>query len=230
MHPQKLIYTEEEFLPLSGIQHYSFCRRQWALIHIEQQWKDNALTAEGTLIHERVHDPDKTDIRDGILTVRALPIKSYSLGFSGECDAVEFAPSPDGITLKDRDGYWLPTPVEYKHGKSKTNDCDRLQVCAQAMCLEEMFGCHTDKAFLFYHETRRREVVTLTHELRAKVKDIADDMHRMYTKSHTPKVKTNKGCAKCSLADICLPILLKNESERSIDSYIRKALGGLEQI
>ena len=149
------MYTDEELLQLSGIQHFSFCRRQWALIHVEQQWAENVLTAEGRIEHNRVHDSKVTDIRNGKITMRGLKVQSHKLGISGECDAVEFIPVDNGITLNGREGQWSVAPVEYKHGTIKSNDCDRLQVAIQAMCLEEMFSYRIDKAYIFYFENMK---------------------------------------------------------------------------
>lgn len=132
---------DKEYLLISGLQHFSFCRRQWALIHIEQQWVENGLTAEGRVIHKRVHDVSCVDIRNGVITMRDMPVKSERMGICGCCDAVEFSKSDNGITLRGRQGQWDICPVEYKHGHRKSEDCDRLQVTAQAMCLEEMFSC-----------------------------------------------------------------------------------------
>ena len=224
------MYDPDEFLQISGIQHFSFCPRQWALIHIEQLWNENALTAEGKVLHSRVHDPDISDTRNGILTIRALPIKSYSLGFSGECDAVEFRQDKDGVTLRGRDGKWLPSPVEYKHGESKSNDCDRLQAAAQAMCLEEMFGCCIDNAFLFYFKTRKRETIAVTDELRASIVKMSEEMHRLFFSGYTPKVKPKKYCSNCSLAEICLPVLLKGRTPPNVEDYINDALKGDSDI
>ena len=212
------MYTEEDFLQLSGIQHFSFCRRQWALIYIEQQWEENILTAGGRMDHHRVHDNEVKDYRNGIMTLRGLKIHSHELGVSGECDAVEFSKVQDGITLKGRKGQWAVTPVEYKHGAVKVNDCDRLQVTAQAMCLEEMFSFNIQKAYIFYFKDRRREEVLLSETLREKVKKMLSEMHSYMDKKYTPAVKPSKNCNNCSLKNICLPNLHKEQS--SVEAYI----------
>ena len=204
-----MTYGENEYLLLSGIQHFSFCRRQWALIHIENQWKENALTVEGKVVHERVHDKTQTESRGDELTVRGMPIKSESMGVSGECDAVVFTRSDDGIILHGRKGKWSVLPVEYKHGKTKISDCDRLQATAQAMCLEEMYCCRVDRAALFYFETRSREYVAVTEELRETVKRSFSEMHALFDRGYTPKVKPSDKCRRCSLCDLCLPSLMK---------------------
>lgn len=217
-------YKDEDFLQISGIQHFSFCRRQWALIHIENLWNENLLTAEGNVNHQRVHNKDNTDVRNGIITIRGLEIKSSHLGISGICDAVEFSPSDDGITLSGRKGMWNVMPVEYKHGRSKVNDCDRLQTTAQAICLEEMFCCKIPRAAVFYHETRRREYFDLSDELRSKLISMVKEMHNYYSRGYTPSVTPNKGCESCSLCDLCLPKLLKKYGKQNVRSYIESRL------
>ncbi len=214
-------YKEDDFLQLSGIQHFSFCKRQWSLIHIEQQWKENFLTAEGIVNHERVHDTNNTDIRNGIVTIRGLDVKSYELGISGTCDAVEFSPSENGVMLHGRDGRWIIKPVEYKHGKSKANDCDRLQATAQAMCLEEMFCCNIKKAAIYYCETRRRETFEITDELRKKVTEMLDEMHDCFRRGYTFKAKQNKNCKSCSLSDLCIPEIY---SVSDVKKYVKSHL------
>ena len=136
---------EKDYLLISGIQHFSFCRRQWALIHIENQWKENQLTAEGKVLHERVHDSHVITKRKDVITLRGIPVRSEELMIVGECDAVELIPDENGFELKGRTGKWHIHPVEYKRGKTKSDDCDRLQLAAECMCLEEMLSCHVLK-------------------------------------------------------------------------------------
>ncbi len=200
-------YTQDDLLPLSGIQHFLFCRRQWALIHIEQQWKENTLTAEGRIMHKRADDPFFTETRNGVITARSVPIASYRLGLSGLCDVVEFTESADGVKLPNREGLYLPSPIEYKRGKQKQNHSDEAQLCAQAMCLEEMLSVAIPKGFLYYGETRHRVEVEFTTELRTLVKDMSNEMHNYFSRGYTPRVKPFKGCRSCSLADVCLPVL-----------------------
>ena len=217
---------EKEYLLISGLQHFSFCRRQWALIHIEQQWVENGLTAEGRAIHKRVHDASSVDIRGGIITMRDMPVKSERLGISGCCDAVEFFPADNGITLHGRQGQWGICPVEYKHGHQKSDDCDRLQVTAQAICLEEMFSCRIDEGAVFYHETRKREKFCLTDELRETVCRSFSEMRDMFVCGYTPTVRKHKGCSSCSLKEICLPSLQRGEGFASAAEYLRQMLDG----
>ncbi len=216
------MYAEEDYLQISGIQHFVFCRRQWALIHIEQQWKDNLLTAEGEVEHRRVHDENVRDSRNGVITMRGLKVFSKFLGVSGECDAVEFLPSEDGISLNGREGLWNVMPVEYKHGASKFDDCDRLQVTLQAMCLEEMFSIEINDACIFYFKTRRRERIKITDELRNRAVSFINEMHLYMSRGYTPRVKPGKYCKSCSLKEICLPELLKKSESAS--KYIERFL------
>ena len=216
-------YQEADYLQLSGLQHFSFCRRQWALIHVEQQWKDNLRTVEGDILHERAHDETIRERSKNKITFRGLRVSSSELGISGSCDVVEFIRSDRGTRLAGEDGLWQPYPVEYKRGSSKLIDADRLQLCAQAMCLEEMLGCPIAKGALYYGETHRREIVELTEELRAKVTQMLSEMHDYYRRGHTPKVKPGKHCNACSMKDLCLPVLYRTSSAREyIQSRIRE--------
>ncbi|MCX6067947.1 MAG: CRISPR-associated protein Cas4, partial [Chloroflexi bacterium] len=177
-------------------------------------------TVEGKLLHSRVDNPFFTETRKGLITARSVPVASYRLGFSGVCDMVEFSESPDGVKLPGRDGLYLPAPVEYKRGQEKRDPCDEAQLCAQAICLEEMLSVSLPKGWLYYGETRHRVAVDLTAELRALVSSMADEMHAYFQRGYTPRVKTSKACRSCSLADICLPVLQQNVIAAS--RYIRQ--------
>ena len=218
-------YEEDEYLPLSGIQHFRFCRRQWALIHIEQQWADNLRTVEGEILHQRAHDSSLTEKRGDLLVARGLPIHSAALGVSGACDVVEFHRSPGGVPLARHRGTWSPVPVEYKRGREKEIDADRLQLCGQGICLEEMLSCEIPAGFLYYGETHRREEVPFTPELRGQVRDMLEEMHGYFSRQYTPKVKPSKSCNACSLKDICLPKLC---GKLSAKAYIDGSLQGEE--
>ena len=220
---------DKEYLLISGLQHFSFCRRQWALIHIEQQWTENRLTAEGRMIHERVHDASSIDIRNGIITMRDMPVKSDWLGICGRCDAVEFFRSDTGITLHGRQGQWGICPVEYKHGHRKSEDCDRLQVTAQAMCLEEMFSCNITEGAIFYHETRKKEKFCLTDALRETVRLSFKEMHELFHRGYTPIVRKHRGCNSCSLRETCLPSLQRGKGFVSATEYLRLTLDAEEK-
>ena len=200
-------YPPDEWLALSGIQHFIFCRRQWALIHLEQQWQENALTAEGRILHRRADDPFFTEKRKEVIVARSVPVSSSALGLTGVCDVVEFTAAAAGVQLPGRDGFYQPAPVEYKRGRKKHDHCDTAQLCAQAMCLEGMLATNIPTGYIYYAQTRRREAVSLTDDLRDKVLKAVEEMHAYYQRSYTPKVKPSKACRSCSLADICLPNL-----------------------
>ena len=160
------MYAEEDYLMLSGIQHFAFCRRQWAMIHIEQQWAENYRTTSGELMHKKAHDEGSFEKRGDLLIVRGLRISSRELGLSGQCDVVEFHQDKDGIELFGYEGKWNPVPIEYKRGTPKENNADALQLCAQAICLEEMFQTNISEGFLYYGENRRRSKTEFTDDLR----------------------------------------------------------------
>ncbi len=214
-------YPEDRYLMISGIQHFKFCRRQWALIHIEQQWAENVHTVTGELMHKKAHDPYLTEKRKDVIITRALPVSSRILGVSGECDIVEFHKAEDGIRLHGHRGLYLVYPVEYKKGKSKETQEDHLQLAAQAMCLEEMFSTVIPEGAIFYGETRRRETVSISAQLRNEVVSIFEEMHQYYDRGYTPKAKYQKACCSCSLKEICLPKLERNVS---VKTYIEQAL------
>lgn len=215
------MYQEEEFLQLSGLQHFKFCQRQWALIHIEQQWAENYRTTDGAIMHERAHDSSFVESRRDIVITRDLKVFSTTLGVSGACDVVEFHRDEDGIPLKDREGFWRPFPIEYKRGQPKAHNADELQLCGQAMCLEEMLCCEIPEGALYYGETRHRQEVLFTKELREEVKDLLEKMHLLYKRGWTPRVKPTKACNACSLKELCLLKLLRNQS---VKSYVQKAM------
>ncbi|RFA33718.1 CRISPR-associated protein Cas4 [Virgibacillus dokdonensis] len=208
---------EEDFLMLSGIQHFEFCRRQWALIHIEQQWEENVKTIEGHYLHRKADEPMIREKRGNKLIIRALPVKSKMLKINGICDVVEFVQGESGVDIHGEEGRYLPFPVEYKRGRPKRDDADILQLTAQAICLEEMLLCQIEKGFMYYHEIKHRVEVPFTDYLRQRVKDITAEMHEYYQRRHTPKVKTGSFCKSCSLQQICLPKLM---NKRSVKSYV----------
>lgn len=218
-------FKEEDYLQLSGLQNFAFCRRQWALIHIEDQWAENYRTMDGHLMHEHVHNQEFRESRGGCLTVRGLAIHSAELGVSGQCDAVEFHRDPAGIPFRNREGLWLPYPVEYKRGKPKEHSADELQLCTQAMCLEEMLCCAIPEGALYYGEPRRRTMVSFTSELRKQVRDSLAEMHQLYQRHHTPKVKPSKACNACSLKELCLPKLM---NRKSVSDYLATAVEELQ--
>lgn len=198
---------QPDAIMLSELQHFAYCRRQWALIHIEQQWQDNARTVDGHLMHERAHDEKQVEKRGDTLIMRGLRVRSERLNAVGICDVVEFHQDEAGVPLKGYPGRWLPYPVEYKRGKPKPHDADELQLCAQAMCLEEMLLCEIPEGSLYYGETRRRQRVTLDAELRGRVEAMLTEMQQYIRRGYTPRAKPNKGCSACSMKELCLPEL-----------------------
>ena len=215
-------YKEEDYLMLSGIQHFAFCRRQWALIHIEQQWQENVRTVEGELLHKRAHDTYSSEKRNDVVISRGLPVHSSEMGVSGVCDTVEFRRAEEGITLHGHRGTFQVYPVEYKRGKPKDTQIDILQLTAQAMCLEEMLSCTIAEGAVFYGEIKRRERIEFTDELKEQVRTMFSEMHQYFDRKYTPKVKWSKSCNACSLKDICLPKLGK---AASVKEYIKSAIG-----
>lgn len=217
-----MAYPEEAFLQLSGLQHFAFCRRQWALIHVEHQWAENFRTMDGTLLHKNAHDTRFTETRGDRVMKRGVRVYSATLGVSGACDVVEFFRQEDGIDLTGH-RLWQPYPVEYKRGKPGVTHGDALQLCGQAMCLEEMLCCSIPAGAVYYGETRHREPVTFTEELREEVRTALAEMHQYAQRGYTPKVKPQKGCGACSLQDVCLPKLMRR---KSVAEYVKEAVEG----
>lgn len=182
--------ADDDALPISGLQHLAFCPRQWALIHLEQVWVENVRTAEGRLLHERADLPGESR-RASVRTVRGMWLRSERLHLTGRADIVEFRPEP--------------FPVEYKRGKSKPNDCDIVQLCAQALCLEEMLDTSIERGAIFYGNPRRRLEIDFTPKLRSRTEELAATMHRLYRSRVTPAATPGPYCRNCSLVDVCLP-------------------------
>lgn len=219
-----MYYDDDDMLMLSGIQHYMFCPRQWALIHIEQQWNDNRLTAEGELLHQNVDNPAYRQKNGDTITLRAVHIASHSLGLYGISDAIELIPSnkkEDAITHPRYSGYWRPYPIEYKRGQRKPDERDEVQLAAQVICLEEMYGIHIPEAALFYNETRHREIVKIDDRLRQLTYQLSESMHKTFSSGITPRAMEQHGCRNCSLVDICVPELSR---KTSVSYYIKKFL------
>jgi CRISPR-associated exonuclease Cas4 len=218
---------ESEYLLLSGIQHYAYCSRQWALIHLESQWQENLLTFQGRALHGRVDHGLPEESRPGVFVCRSLPVASQRLGITGRADVVEFhylgeTSDCGGVELRSRTGYWQPYPVEYKRGRPKQGDWDAVQVCTQAMCLEEMLGVRVPEGAIFYGRTRRRQTIPLSSGLRTRVETLAEEMHQLVAAGTTPPVpKGIRGCSRCSLVEVCLP---KARRTRRVDRYLKAVL------
>lgn len=194
-------------LLLSGIQHFAFCERQWGLIHVENQWVENVRTVEGKNLHQRVDDPYFTEIRGDVKVVRSVPLVSQTLGLYGVADVIELQKVPE-----DNSGVRYSI-VEYKRGKPKPDDRDEVQLCAQAICLEEMLAIALDYGYLYYGETKHRHKVEFNETLRTRVKDLAERMHNLFAKGETPQPVKDKRCKNCSMADICVPELAKGNKK-----------------
>ncbi|MBM7702893.1 CRISPR-associated protein Cas4 [Metabacillus iocasae] len=213
--------NEDHYLMLSGIQHFQFCRRQWALIHIEQEWAENVKTVEGQHLHDKADQPFVREKRRDKLIARAMPVKSNDLQITGICDVVEFVKDDQGIELNGEEGKYIVYPVEYKRGKPKIDDSDVLQLTAQAICLEEMLLCEVNTGYVFYNEIKHRIEVPISVEQKRKVKNVVLEMRDYYERQYTPKVKTGSFCKSCSLQHICLPTVMNKQSvKRYIEGRI----------
>lgn len=205
-----VLYSEDDLVMISALQHYLFCPRQCALIHIEQQWLENRLTAEGRILHERVHTAGK-ESRRRMRIEFDVPLRSLELGVTGRADIVEFH-------LQD-DQTWRPLPVEYKRGRPKKDNTDRVQLCAQALCLEEMLDCDVPEGALYYGQTKRRTVVVFDQALRDNVKETAQKIQALLAAGVTPAPHYDSRCESCSFLPLCLP---KIAARKKVDNYIRK--------
>ncbi len=208
----------DNYLLLSGIQHFLFCQRQWALIHVAQAWQENILTAEGQIVHKIVDQPFLKEKRKNLLISRAMPISSKLLGLTGILDLVEFHQAENGVRLIGRDGKWQVVIVEYKRGKKHDHNAERVQLMAQGICLEEDFQTHLSHGYLYHHETDSREKVEFSDELRALTIETAKQMHACYRQQYIPKPEFLPHCRRCSLFDECQPKL--TQGNKSIEHYI----------
>jgi len=204
-------YPEEDFVQLSALQHYVFCQRQCALIHIEQLWDENRATVEGRIMHERVHEQDR-ESRGDVRIEYGLPLRSLRLGLSGKADVVEFHRISKEV--------WQPFPVEYKRGKPKLDHCDIIQLCAQAICLEEMLSIPVPRGAIFYGRIRRRLDVMFDEKLRVETEEAAKGAHQLIKSGKTPLPVYEKRCENCSLIHECLPKTI--EKRTSVSHYLKR--------
>lgn len=214
-------YSEEDLLPLSGIQHFAFCERQWGLIHIERQWNENVLTAEGRLMHEKVDDPYSDNTRADVKIIRSVPLISRKLGFYGVADVIEVHKAYES---REDVKYSI---VEYKRGKPKKDEIDEVQLCAQAVCLEEMLNIKLEHGFVYYGEIRHRHKVLLDESLRTKVEEMAKKMHFLFEKGETPSPILKNHCKNCSLVHICMPKHLSDRGKAK--TYLRGIIREMER-
>lgn len=204
------MFDEDELIPISALQHYLFCARQCALIHLEQAWSENRLTAEGRIMHERAHEAE-TESRGTVRIERGVALRSLKLGLVGKADVVEFHRTAEGT--------WAPFPVEYKRGRPKIEDWDRVQLCAQALCLEDMLGVTIPQGAIFYGMPRRREVVNFDAALRIKTVQAVEEVRMLFAQCITPGPEYRKRCDNCSMLDLCLPRVIGRK--RSVVKYVR---------
>lgn len=218
------MYTDDDMLMLSGIQHYRFCPRQWALIHIEQLWEENRLTTEGDILHKHVDDPFYRQKCGDYVSLRAVSIASHELGLYGISDIIELRPTDDSsnfITHPKYPGKWMPVPVEYKHGRPKHHQIDEVQLAAQVMCLEEQYHISLSLGVLYYAEIKRRVEVEITSELRNIVRQCSSEMHRIYANAIIPQGEYTCHCDRCSLLNVCMPT---RKGVTKASYYLRKNL------
>jgi CRISPR-associated exonuclease Cas4 len=219
------MYAEADLLPLSALQHLVFCERRAALVHVEQLWADNRHTVEGAHAHARVDGTaPAVESRKHIRIVRRLPLHSFHLGLSGVADVVEFRADPEGVALPDVAGRWRPFPVEYKKGKRRKEDAYRVQLCAQALCLEEMLDAAVPEGAVYFGTTRRREAIVFDSTLRAEVRQAAARLHELVASGRTPPAVQQKKCKQCSLVELCMPKL--GRRSRSAAAYLRHIMEG----
>jgi len=210
-------YSEDDLIPLSALQHLIFCERQCALIHVEQVWIENLFTAEGRIMHERA-DTGNRESRGNVRIEYGMPLRSLRLGLTGKADVVEFHLSVEKKGKKK----WQPFPVEYKRGKPKKDNCDKVQLCAQALCLEEMLNIEIPKGALFYGKPRRRQDVLFDKKLRQETEKAAKQVHKLIESGQTPKPAYTKKCDSCSFVGLCLPKTI--EKRRSVNHYLQNVM------
>jgi CRISPR-associated exonuclease Cas4 len=214
------MYTEDELLPISALQHLAFCERQWGLIHLEGAWSENYLTAQGNIMHEKAHDAE-TESRGNLRITRGLKLRSLKLGLIGQADVVEFhkvTKKETGIPVPGANGSWKPRIIEYKRGKPKIGHEDEVQLCAQVMCIEEMLGINIELSSFFYGQPRRRYDLNIDDAIRKETEALIIKLHIMYDAGATPAAVYTKRCQACSLIDICLPKIKK--SYKNVQEYL----------
>jgi CRISPR-associated exonuclease Cas4 len=225
------MFDEDDLQPLSALQHLAFCERQWALIHLERQWTENRLTAEGRLLHDRAHG-GQVESRGDVRIVRSVSVHSLRLGLSGVADVVEYHRVEDSeapgkaIRLARTRGWWRPVTVEYKRGRPKRSHCDQVQLCAQGLCLEEMLGVELEGGALYYGRTKRRLPVVFDRELREETEFLTARLHELVRSGTTPAAKYEKRCDRCSLMGLCLP--RSTGACRSVATYLDRVLRSVE--
>lgn len=214
------MYSDDDLISISALQHFLFCQRRCALVHLEQLWEENVFTAEGQNLHQKTHTAD-TENRPGIRIVRGLRIHSYRLGLIGQADVVEFCQADVGISLSGAEGLWQPFPVEYKRGIQKERREYEIQLCAQALCIEEMLKTEIPYGALYYGQSKRRMEIDLSPALRKQTDDVARQLHELIDGQTTPTARYEKKCEACSLYNRCLP--KTTGLKKKVEVYLEKA-------
>ena len=218
------MFPDDQLISISSLQHMQFCPRQWGLIHLEQFWADNSLTAMGNAMHEKVHTSD-SESRGDIKIARGLRIPNLQYGITGQTDAVEYHRSvlkDNAIELPNSADYWKPFPIEYKRGKPKSDDSDKVQLCAQVLCLEEMYHINIPNAAFFYGQIKKRLIVEIDHEIRSKTIALISQLHELIRAGKTPKGEFSKKCKSCSLIETCMP--KSTNISKQINRYINSSI------
>lgn len=217
-------YSDDDCIAISGLQHLAFCKRQWGLIHLNQEWAENYLTAQGKIMHERV-DSGYQEFRRGVKQFSGLHVRNMDLGLYGRMDVLEVEQT-EGPYVKipwiKLSGNWRLRPVEFKHGKPKDHNADLIQLCAQALCLEEMTGLPVNEGSIFYCELRRRTEFEFDEDIRAETIGLAKEAHRLIASGKVPEAEENHNCKSCSLMDFCQPNI---GNQKKLKDYYQELFG-----
>jgi len=229
------MFAEDELLPISALQHFVFCERQAALIHLEGLWRDNPLTLEGSHLHGRVDDGNpRKEVRGDVVIIRGLILQSRRLGLIGRADVVElhrfegadnessFGKLSRAVPIQGLKGMWTPYPIDYKRGKPKVDHCDDVQLCAQALCLEEMLQVAVPGGGLFYGRTKRRHRVVFDKDLRRETRHATEQLRSLINSGRTPKASKTPKCKGCSLIEVCLPTAMSRR--KSARRYLEEVM------
>jgi CRISPR-associated exonuclease Cas4 len=215
------MFSDDDLLPISGLQHLTFCERQWVLIHMECEWDENELTVEGKQLHEFVHEQGSGS-RSGVLMVCGLRLRSLEYGLTGVADLVEFHKSEDGAVVEGHSGRWMPYPVEYKRGRKRYDHADEMQLCAQIACLEEMFSLDIPSGAIFYGQPRRRYEMDASDSMMNELKEACARARDLYDHKSKPRPNIGKHCQNCSLVIQCMPDVISNDrSLRYVEGIFR---------
>lgn len=217
-------YDQPEQLPVSAIKQYIYCKRRFALIFIDSEWESNYKIIEGNFLHEKVNDPFFSEKRKDLYRSRSVPVFSDTMNVYGVADMVEFARDDGGVKINSKNGLWRITPVEYKNGRPEKSGADNYQLCAIAMCLEEIFNVKITKGEIFYGKIKRRVEIPFTNELRLKIFDVLDDARKLLAAQVIPPKPTNQNCNLCSLGGVCMPKVFKKRrnNREDIISLLKK--------